>query len=449
MPVIKIETPIGEVSVPYNEEAVLDLIRKANKTNNQDDSLADEEILSFLGAEDYSELEEEWLFWEDSKVPVMLYDFNHWILLEFDILDTKSYANRGEKISNITYQNFEYPHGKEKFPTRCIYYLNHKATDAKYVWKIQPLDGVHIETTLYTNSHDSAASLDEVRKSFDTYIKTQGILKNNAFNAKYQFIKKPKTTFDDVVLSKEQEAIIQKNIVKYIKNLSFYQERGLPTNRGALIVGPPGTGKTLTCEAVINTIEATIIYITADDIHEQGTIDTLYTLANGLSPTVVIVEDIDTLGGLDRRETGNHPLLGEFLNCLNGVEKNEGVITIATTNYPEHLDKALTRAGRFDVKLDFGLPDEKLRKHILQKYLSTVKTTKIDLKEIIKKTEGFSGAFLKEIVTLSTIEAFEESGYNSDTKISQKHMDKSLEMLIKNRDDYLSVKSESNSPFHG
>ncbi len=446
---ITIETPLGKVNVPYNEEAVLDLIRKANKTNSQDNSMADEEILSFLDAEDYSELEEEWLFWEDTKVPVMIYDFNHWLSEAFEILEIKNYANRGEKISNITYQNFTYPHGKEKFATRAVYYLNHKGTDAKYVWRIQPLDGVHIEATLFTNSQDSAASLDEVRKSFDNYIKSKGILKNNVFNAKYQFLKKPNTTFDDVVLSKEQSDLIQKNIVKYISNLSFYQERGLPTNRGALIVGPPGTGKTLTCEAIINTIEATIIYITADDIHEQGTIDTLYTLANGLSPSIVIVEDIDTLGGLDRREIGNHPLLGEFLNCLNGVEKNEGVITIATTNYPEHLDKALTRAGRFDVKLDFGLPDEKLRRHILEKYLESVKTTKIDLKEIVKKTEGFSGAFLKEIVTLATIEAFEESGYTSDTKISQKHIDKSLEMLVKNRDDYIKLKSESNSPFHG
>jgi ATP-dependent 26S proteasome regulatory subunit len=81
--------------------------------------------------------------------------------------------------------------------------------------------------------------------------------------------------------------------------------------------------------------------------------------------------------------------------------------------------------------------------------LSSVKTKKIDLKEIVKKTEGFSGAFLKEIVTLATIEAFEESGYNSDTKISQKHMEKSLDMLVKNRDDYINLKSDSNSPFHG
>ena len=178
-----------------------------------------------------------------------------------------------------------------------------------------------------------------------------------------------------------------------------------------MIVSTARTGKTLTCEAIINEIKATIIYITADDIHQQGTIDDLYKLANGLSPSVVIVEDIDTLGGLDRRETGNHPLLGEFLNCLNGVERNKGVITIATTNYPEHLDKALTRAGRFDIKINFNLPDEDLRLHILEKYLESHKTSKnINLKSIVKKTKGLSGAFLKEVVMLATIDSFEENG---------------------------------------
>ena len=449
MAAIEINTPMGEIKIPYDEASILDLIRKVNKTNSQDNTLSDNELLEFLGAEDLEELEEDWLFWEDSKVPVMLHDFNHWMKGYFEIVKSKNYANRGEKVSNITYQNFEYPHGQEKFATKCIYYLKEKVTGAPYVWRIMPLDGVHIETVLYSNTNDSTTSMEGVRKSFDEYVRTKGILKNNTFNAKYEFIKKPLTTFDDVVLSESQQEIIKKNIVNYIKNLPFYQERGLPTNRGALIVGPPGTGKTLTCEAIITTLEATIIYITAGDITEQGTIDTLYELANGLSPSVVIIEDIDTLGGLDRRETGNHPLLGEFLNCLNGVEKNDGVITIATTNYPEHLDKALTRAGRFDVKIDFGLPDEKLRKHILEKYLATVKTKEIELKEIIKKTNGFSGAFLKEIVTLATIEAFEESGYNSDTKILQKHIDNSLEMLLKNRHDYLHSNTSSPSPFHG
>lgn len=447
---ITLETPIGEVKIPYNEEKVVDVFRKINKVGNQEKTLEDCKMTEFLEVEELEDLEEEWWFWEDTKVPAMIYDLNKWIDIEFDIVAKHSFGNRGAKMTNISYQNFDYPHGKERFATRCTYYLLHKKTNSKYVWKVMPLDGVHIETVIYQSVLDPSSSIETIKKSFEKYMTTEGVLKNNAFDAKYRFLKQPTTTFSDVVLSKEQENLIKKNIVRYIQNLDFYKERGLPVNRGALIVGPPGTGKTLTCEAIINEIKATIIYITADDIHQQGTIDDLYKLANGLSPSVVIVEDIDTLGGLDRRETGNHPLLGEFLNCLNGVERNKGVITIATTNYPEHLDKALTRAGRFDIKINFNLPDEDLRLHILEKYLESHKTSKnINLKSIVKKTKGLSGAFLKEVVMLATIDSFEENGYNSKTVITQKHLDNALENLIKNRDDYSFGKENPMSGIHG
>ena len=70
-------------------------------------------------------------------------------------------------------------------------------------------------------------------------------------------------------------------------------------------------------------------------------------IARKVSPTIMVVEDIDTLGGIDRTKGGDHPILGEFLNCLAGVESNGGVVTIATTNYPEYLDKALVdRPGK-------------------------------------------------------------------------------------------------------
>ena len=123
----------------------------------------------------------------------------------------------------------------------------------------------------------------------------------------------------------------------------------------------------------------------------------------------IVIEDIDTLGGLDRREKGNHPLLGEFLNCLSGVGGNDGVITIATTNYPENLDIALAdRPGRFDLRIEFGLPDAHLRKYILEKYLEEVESKNIDLKKIIKGTEGMSGAYLREVIMVSYMISIEK-----------------------------------------
>ena len=76
------------------------------------------------------------------------------------------------------------------------------------------------------------------------------------------------------------------------------------------------TGKTLTCSAIMNQIESTIIYIKSDDIHERGQIAELYDIARSVAPTIMVIEDIDTLGGIDRTRGGDHPILGEFLNCL-------------------------------------------------------------------------------------------------------------------------------------
>jgi len=167
-------------------------------------------------------------------------------------------------------------------------------------------------------------------------------------------------------------------------------------------LGPPGTGKTLCCSILINLCkDCTIIYVSRNAIQERGQIDEIYGLARKLSPALVVVEDIDTLGGIDR-EQGDHPLLGEFLNCLAGVEKNEGVITLATTNYANHLDWALAdRPGRFDIRVNFDHPDVPARALILEKYLDKCRTDALDLKSMVKKTDGWSGAYLRELVNIA------------------------------------------------
>ena len=142
---------------------------------------------------------------------------------------------------------------------------------------------------------------------------------------------------------------------------------------------------------------------------------------------MIIIEDIDTLGGLDRRERGTHPLLGEFLNCLNGVGGNEGVITIATTNYPQHLDAALAdRPGRFDLRLEFDLPDKKLRKYILTKYLEEIdKPKNLKLEKIVQATEGLSGAYLREMIVTSYMIALER-----EQKVNQEILEDALKSVL-------------------
>ena len=111
------------------------------------------------------------------------------------------------------------------------------------------------------------------------------------------------------------------------------------------------------------------------------------------------------------------------------------MITLATTNYPQHLDWALAdRPGRFDSRIEFGYPNPEARRQILEKYLAPFNTKKINVKEVVKRTEEFSGAYLQELVQTAFMLAFEQSDYQEDkTSISQQHMESALDLLLNQR----------------
>jgi len=108
------------------------------------------------------------------------------------------------------------------------------------------------------------------------------------------------------------------------------------------------------------------------------------------------------------------------------------------------------RPGRFDFRIDFGLPDDKLRKHILEKYLSHFSHKDMDFKPLIKDTKGMTGAHLKEMVMMAYMESLEASGYKKNTKITQTNLEKSMKSIVSNRVKYLHAKApnESESVFH-
>ena len=138
-------------------------------------------------------------------------------------------------------------------------------------------------------------------------------LKNEITDSKWKYLDIKDVGWKDIIVSDDQKKIINRNIINYIENLESYKENRLPTSRGILITGPPGTGKTLCCEVIVNSLDCSAIYVSTDSVSEVGDIKGVYALARKISPCLVIVEDIDTLGGLDRTvRGGEHPLLGEF-----------------------------------------------------------------------------------------------------------------------------------------
>ena len=323
-----------------------------------------------------------------------------------------------------------------KIPYKLTMFLESKLNREPLVISFWPYDQYEIDIKFYFQSLSGESKYTEFWDKVKSHFNSEGLLKGAKFSAEFEFLDVPKVAWEDIIIDEQTIDMLKRNIINFIPHMDMYLDKNLRSSRGVLITGPPGTGKTLCCNVVMNQLEGvTTIYIARNAIKTEGQISRLYKLARHLSPTLVIIEDIDTLGGLDRRESHDHPLLGEFLNCLSGMERNSGVITLATTNYPQHLDWALAdRPGRFDSRMEFGYPKESARESILKKYLEPFNAGKLDLKLVVKKSEGFSGAYLQELVQTSFMLAFEETGYDADlVKIENSHLITALENLSKQR----------------
>ena len=137
------------------------------------------------------------------------------------------------------------------------------------------------------------------------------------------------------------------------------------------------------------------------------------------------------------------------MNCLAGVGNNDGVITLATTNYANHLDSALAdRPGRFDVRLDFGLPNEEVREHILEKYLGEIKSN-VNVSSFVKQTEGLSGAYLRELVMTSYMIRIEEGKKKVDKAILEEALQDIIKLKQISNPNFKGNNAHSNSNLYG
>ena len=425
---IKIRSPVGVFEIPSKD--VYDLVRNCARDIENNINLRHKNIFEFF---EEVKPENEFHAVRENTVAVYLKCMKEAIERDYNIIKIRDYDSKGDYEIPPTYHEFEVgPKMKESLLLKGQYFIEDKKTKVKYVISVIPYHdstGPSVELEIFYLGGVSTFRnfWDKVEKYFDE----EGPLLKSVFDCNWKFIECEDKNWESIVITEEMKSLLERNVVNFLDNIKEYKTRGLPTSRGILMTGPPGTGKTLCCETLIGMTDCSVIYVTSDTIDSVGQIKKVYEIAQRISPTMVIIEDIDTLGGLDRRERGTHPLLGEFLNCLNSVGGNEGVITIATTNYPQHLDAALAdRPGRFDLRLEFNLPDKNLRKHILNKYLSEIKTQKkMNLDRIIPATEGLSGAYLREIIITSYMISLEKK-----TDVNQEILGDALKSVLTLKD---------------
>lgn len=221
-------------------------------------------------------------------------------------------------------------------------------------------------------------------------------------------------TFEHVKGVEEAKNELQE-VVEFLKNPQKFTALGGKLPKGVLLVGPPGTGKTLLARAVAGEADVPFYYASGSEFDEMfvgvgaSRIRNLFREAKANAPCVIFIDELDSVGG-KRIESPMHPYSRQTINQLlaemDGFKTNEGVIIIGATNFPEALDNALIRPGRFDMQVTVPKPDVKGRTEILNLYLKKIKVDPaIEASIIARGTVGFSGADLENLVNLAALKA--------------------------------------------
>lgn len=223
-----------------------------------------------------------------------------------------------------------------------------------------------------------------------------------------------KVRFKDVAGCDEEKEEV-KEIIDYLKDPKRFTDMGARIPKGMLMVGPPGTGKTLLAKAVAGEADVPFFSISGSDFVEMfvGTgasrVRDMFKKAQQTAPCIVFIDEIDAVGrqrgagmggGNDEREQTLNQLLVE----MDGMGENKGIVIIAATNRPDVLDPALLRSGRFDRQITVNLPDKRGRFEILKVHARNKKLTpELNLESLAKRTPGFSGADLENVLNEGAI----------------------------------------------
>ena len=236
----------------------------------------------------------------------------------------------------------------------------------------------------------------------------------NQGQAKIMITPETGVKFEDVAgIDEAKEELME--IVDFLKAPERFVKVGAKIPRGVLLTGPPGTGKTLMAKALAGESGVPFIQSSASEFIElfvgvgASRVRDIFKQAKEKAPCIVFIDEIDAIGrqrgagmggGNDEREQ----TLNQILTEMDGFEGNSGVIVVAATNRSDILDNALLRPGRFDRRVQVGLPDVKGRAQILEVHVKNKKLDgEITLMDIAKRTAGFSGADLENLMNESAI----------------------------------------------
>lgn len=223
-------------------------------------------------------------------------------------------------------------------------------------------------------------------------------------------IERPSIAFADVGGMENVKEEIRMKIILPLQQPELFKAYGKKAGGGILLYGPPGCGKTFLARATAGEVQANFLSIGISDVldmwigQSERNLHAIFEQARAHRPCVLFFDEVDALGAnrSDMLKSGGRQIINQFLSELDGVAaNNEGILILAATNTPWHLDPAFRRPGRFDRILFVPPPDLEARASILRIHLREKPQDDIDLPKLAKKTEGFSGADLKAVVDVA------------------------------------------------
>ncbi len=238
--------------------------------------------------------------------------------------------------------------------------------------------------------------------------------------ARVQMEPKTQVTFGDVA-GIEQAKLELTEVVDFLKNADRFTAIGAKIPKGVLLVGPPGTGKTLLAKAVAGEAGVPFFSISGSEFVEMfvgvgaSRVRDLFEQAKANAPCIVFIDEIDAVGrqrgaGLGGGNDEREQTLNQLLTEMDGFEGNTGIILIAATNRPDVLDSALMRPGRFDRQVVVDRPDYAGRQEILNVHARGKTLAKdVDLNKVARRTPGFTGADLANLLNEAAILAARRS----------------------------------------
>ncbi|KIX05169.1 uncharacterized protein Z518_06041 [Rhinocladiella mackenziei CBS 650.93] len=231
---------------------------------------------------------------------------------------------------------------------------------------------------------------------------------NNEVQPQHQTVR-----FSDVHGCDEAKEELQE-LVEFLTNPEKFNQLGGKLPKGVLLVGPPGTGKTMLARAVAGEAGVPVFYMSGSEFDElyvgvgAKRVRDLFAQARNKAPSIIFIDELDAVGG---KRNARDPAyakqtLNQLLTELDGFSPSTGVILIGATNYPESLDKALTRPGRFDRHVNVPLPDVRGRIEILKHHMKNMPVAAdVDVTNLARATSGMSGADLANLCNQAAVNA--------------------------------------------